>query len=136
MQITWDDQNDKRGIEEGNEFVRCVVMAISNVELAFMMLKDENKNLERALTVLRYGDNDSKERIQELLSENDALKQELRKERETNDVLKKYMKRQDKFIAYLKETRNSWSEEKASKSLRQAGNKHSVLCRKRSSSIH
>lgn len=111
-------------------------MAISNTELVLMMLKDENKNLERALTVLQYDDNDSRKRIQALIMENDILKLELKKERETNDVLKKYMKRQDRFIAYLKETRNSWSEDKSRKTSSEAGNKHAVLCRKRSSSIH
>ena len=45
------------------------IMAISNADLAFMMLKDENKNLERALMVLQYDDNGSRERIKELLRE-------------------------------------------------------------------
>ena len=111
-------------------------MAISNADLAFMMLKDENKNLERALMVLQYDDNGSRERIKELLRETEVLRQELKKERDKNDVMMKYMKRQDKFIAYLKETRNSWSEDKRTKNPKDTGNGHSKLSRKRSNSIN
>lgn len=99
-----------------------------------MLLREENKNLEKALKVLQYDDNDSRQRIRQLLMENEALKQELKKERETNEVLKKYMKRQDRFIAYLKEHRNSWSDEKISKSST-GTSRHTALCRKRSNSL-
>ena len=105
--------------------------ASSNAQLALTMLQDENKNLERALTVLQCGDTDSRKRIQELLAENTTLRNELRKERETNDVLMKYIKRQDRYIAYLKETR-IMNDKKTNKPI----GVHMDLTRKRSSSFH
>ncbi len=107
---------------------------LSNHDMAIMLLREENKDLEKALKVLQYDDSDRRARIRQLLIENDVLKLELKKERETNEVLKKYMKRQDRFIAYLKENRNSWQEEKGSKSSTSSG-KHLTLCRKRSNSM-
>lgn len=122
---------------EGFERTRSVAMAISNADLSIMMLRDENKNLERALMVLQYDDNGSRERIKDLLREIEMLRQELKKERDKNDLTMKYVKRQDKFIAYLKETRNSWSEDKrVTKSTEETGNGHSKLSRKRSNSIN
>ena len=113
---------------------KVIMNGLSNHDMALMLLREENKNLEKALKVLQYDDNDSRARIRQLLIENDALKFELKKERETNDILKKYMKRQDRFIAYLKEHRNSWQDEKGSRSLTGTG-RHQTLCRKRSNSM-
>ena len=107
---------------------------LSNHDMALTLLREENKNLEKALKVLQYDDNDSRARIRQLLIENDVLKLELKRERETNEVLKKYMKRQDRFIAYLKEHRNSWQEEKTRKGTVE-GAKHLPLSRKRSNSM-
>jgi DNA-directed RNA polymerase specialized sigma54-like protein len=107
---------------------------LSNQGMALMLLREENKNLENALKVLQYDDSDRRARIRQLLIENDVLKLELKKERETNEGLKKYMKRQDRFIAYLKEHRDSWQEDKGGRSTTGSG-RHLTLCRKRSNSM-